>query len=210
MDKIDFRKVYKALYAAPAADFTLVEVPPLSYLMFDGCGNPNTSPDYVEAIEALYSLSYTLKFMSKRCFGRDYVVAPLEGLWWAKDMSAFTQGRKDDWSWTMMILQPDWITAEHVQAAKSEVLMKKGRPGLEKARRDTLDEGLSAQILYVGPYADEGPVLKRLHETWLPQNGLTETGHHHEIYLSDPRKVAPEKLKTILRQPVKRVDRQVA
>lgn len=227
MDKIDFRKVYRSLYSAPATEFTLVEVPPLSYLMFDGHGNPNTSVDYAAALEALYSLSYTLKFMSKRCFGRDYVVAPLEGLWWAHaqsdkvdttfpkncapaeyDMTAFTAGRKDDWSWTMMILQPEWITTDHLQAAKGEVLMKKGRPGVEKARLETLEEGLSAQILHVGPYDDEGPALKRLHEQWLPANRLVETGHHHEIYLSDPRQVVPEKLKTILRQPVRRVDRK--
>ena len=225
MDKIDFRKVYKKLYSAPEDDFALVEVPPLSYLMFDGQGDPNTAPAYVQAIEALYSLSYTLKFMSKRAFGRDYVVGPLEGLWWAQaqsdkvdttfrkdcatmkyDMAAFAERRKDDWSWTMMILQPDWITAEHVQAAKAEVLMKKGLPGIETTRLEVLEEGLCAQILHVGPYDAEGPALLRLHQDWLPAHGLLETGHHHEIYLSDPRKVAPEKLKTILRQPVKRLD----
>jgi len=210
MDKIDFRKVYKKLYGASADDFALVEVPPLGYLMFDGHGDPNTAPVYAQAIEALYSLSYTLKFMSKRCFGRDYVVAPLEGLWWAKDMTTFMSRRKDQWSWTMMILQPDWITAEHVRAAKGEVLMKKGLPGIEKTRLEMLEEGLCAQILHVGAYDDEGPVLKRLHDEWLPAQGLAETGYHHEIYLSDPRTVAPAKLKTILRQPVKRLDTKAA
>lgn len=203
MSKIDLKAEYKSLYSAPAKDFVLVEVPSLQYLMFDGAGDPNSAPEYAQAIEALYSLSYTLKFMSKRAFDRDYVVGPLEGLWWAKDMKTFVTREKSKWSWTMMILQPDWIEKGHLCAALSEVMMKKGLPGLEKVRLERLEEGLSAQILHVGPYDDEGPVLKRLHEDWLPANGLIETGKHHEIYLSDPRKTAPEKLKTILRQPVR-------
>lgn len=206
MSKIDFKAEYKSLYSAPSKDFVLVDVPPLSYLMYDGAGDPNTAPEYKQAVEALYSLSYTLKFMSKRAFDRDYVVGPLEGLWWAEDMSTFVSRQKSKWSWTMMILQPDWITADHVRAALSEVMMKKGLPGVGKARLEVLDEGLSAQILHIGSYDDEGPTLKRLHEDWLPANGLKETGKHHEIYLGDPRKVAPEKLRTLLRQPVKRVN----
>lgn len=205
MSKIDFKTEYKSLYSAPQKEFALIEVPPLPYLMFDGHGNPNTAPVYQQAVEALYSLSYTLKFMSKRAFDRDYVVGPLEGLWWAKDMTAFTSGRKDDWSWTMMILQPEWIEPAHLAAAKSEVLMKKGLPGVEDVRLEVLNEGLCAQILHVGSYADEAPTLARLHKEWLPANGLKETGHHHEIYLSDPRKVEPAKLKTLLRQPVERI-----
>lgn len=203
MSKIDFKTEYKSMYSAPVKDFVLIDVPPLSYLMFDGHGDPNTAPAYVQAIEALYSLSYTLKFMSKRAFDRDYVVGPLEGLWWSADMNDFTTRQKDKWSWTMMILQPDWITAGHLQAAKAEVLMKKGQPGIETARLAVLHEGRCAQILHVGPYDAEGPVLARLHKDWLPAHGLAEAGHHHEIYLSDPRKVEPAKLKTILRQPVK-------
>ncbi|ESQ87711.1 hypothetical protein ABAC460_18735 [Asticcacaulis sp. AC460] len=205
-EKIDFKTEYKTLYGPPQKDFVLVEVPPLPYLMFDGCGDPNTAPVYQHAVEALYSLSYTLKFMSKRAFGRDYVVGPLEGLWWADDYGAYTHsGRRDEWSWTMMILQPDWIEAGHLDAAKAEVLMKKGLPGVETVRLETLDERLSAQILHIGSYADEAPTLARLHSEWLPQNGLTERGKHHEIYLSDPRKVEPAKLKTILRQPVRKL-----
>ncbi len=205
MSKIDLKTEYKPLYSAPAKDFTLVEVPPLQYLMIDGRGDPNTAPDYRQAVEALHALSYTLKFMSKRAFDRDYVVGPLEGLWWARDMKAFTARQKDKWSWTMMILQPDWIEKPHLCAALSEVVMKTGAPGLEKVRLEWLEEGLSAQILHVGPYDDEGPVLKRLHEDWLPAQGLLPTSKHHEIYLSDPRKVTPDKLRTILRQPVRRV-----
>lgn len=205
MSKIDFKTEYKSLYSAPSKDFVLVDVPPLTYLMYDGAGDPNTAPEYQQAVEALYSLSYTLKFMSKRAFGRDYVVGPLEGLWWADDMAAFTSRQKGKWSWTMMILQPDWIIEDHVRAALSEVMMKKGLPGVENTRLEALDEGLSAQILHIGSYDDEGPTLKRLHDDWLPANGLVETGKHHEIYLGDPRKVAPEKLKTLLRQPVRRL-----
>ena len=202
MSNIDFKNEYKSLYSAPSKDFVLVDVPPLTYLMYDGAGDPNTAPEYKQAVEALYSLSYTLKFMSKRAFDRDYVVGPLEGLWWADDMGTFTSREKSKWSWTMMILQPDWITEDHVRAALSEVMMKKGLPGVEQARLEVLDEGLSAQILHIGSYDDEGPTLKRLHEEWLPANGLRETGKHHEIYLGDPRKTAPEKLRTLLRQPV--------
>lgn len=223
MSKIDFKTEYRSLYAAPARDFALVEVPPLPYLMFDGQGDPNTVPEYQHAVEALYSLSYTLKFMSKSAFGRDYVVGPLEGLWWAqalpekggalfgsksatneKDYAAFTDNRRSDWRWTMMILQPDWITPAHLQAAKAEVLMKRGLPGVETTRLETLDEGLCAQILHVGPYSAEAPTLARLHAEWLPAHQLRENGHHHEIYLSDPRKTPAEKLKTLLRQPVHR------
>jgi len=179
-------------------------VPPLNYLMFDGHGDPNTAVLYRQAIEALYSLAYTLKFMSKGTYDRDFVVAPLEGLWWAADMSDFARGNKDNWSWTMMILQPDWITESHLQAAKSEVLMKRGLPGIECVRLETLHEGECVQILHLGPYDQEGPILMELHKTWLPSHGLHACGHHHEIYLNDPRRVEPAKLKTILRQPVKK------
>jgi hypothetical protein len=205
LSKIDIKVEYKQLFSAPVKDFILVEVPPLQYLMFDGRGDPNTVAEYQQAIEALYALSYTLKFMSKRAFDRDYVVAPLEGLWWAKDMTSFITREKSKWSWTLMIAQPDWIEKSHLCAALSEVVMKSGLPGLEKVRLERLEEGLSAQILHIGPYDDEGPVLKRLHEDWLPANGLVEAGKHHEIYLTDMRKTEPLKLRTILRQPVKRV-----
>ncbi|MGZ3298515.1 MAG: GyrI-like domain-containing protein [Asticcacaulis sp.] len=205
MSKIDFKTEYKPLYSAPRDDFTLVEVPPLTYLMVDGKGDPNTAPAYTEAVEALYALSYTLKFMSRHAFGRDYVVGPLEGLWWAEDVAAFTARQKDTWSWTMMILQPEWIMPAHLAAAKAEVLMKTGLPGIERARLERLEEGLCAQTLHLGSYDDEGPVLRRLHEAWLPARGLAETGRHHEIYLSDPRRTVTEKLRTILRQPVRRL-----
>ena len=201
-DKVDFKKSLKALYAPPVGRFVEVDVPPLSYLMIDGAGDPNTAASYKSAVEWLYSLSYPLKFMSKKELGRDYAVMPLEGLWWAEDMSTFISRRKDEWSWTMMILQPDWITKGMVDAVAAKARGKLGEPPAS-LRLETLDEGLCVQTMHVGSYDDEGPVLAKLHDEYLPQHGLKETGRHHEIYLGDPRKTPPEKLKTILRQPVR-------
>jgi len=203
-EKIDYKANLKHLYAPSGKDFSLVEVPPLQFLMIDGRGDPNRAPEYVQAVEALYSLSYGLKFMSKKQLGKDYVVPPLEGLWWAEDWRAFVEGDRDAWQWTMMILQPEWIGVEMVEAAAREAARKKDLPALPKARLETFHEGLAVQILHVGPYSAEAPTLRRLHEEYLPSQGLEPTGKHHEIYLSDPNRTAPEKLKTILRQPVRR------
>ncbi|WP_306049096.1 GyrI-like domain-containing protein [Oceaniradius stylonematis] len=204
MEKTDFKKTLKHLYRPSAKDFALVEVPAMRFVMVDGFGNPNTAPAYKRAVEWLYSVSYALKFASKKQLERDYGVLPLEGLWWAEDMDAFTAGDKDKWSWTAMIMQPDWITDAMFAAAVDKARGKLGDPP-ESLRLDTFDEGLSVQIMHIGPYDAEGPTIARLHQQFIPRNGLTENGHHHEIYLSDPRRVAPEKLKTIIRQPVKRV-----
>lgn len=204
MDKIDFRKTMKALWQPPAGRFTLVEVPKMRFLMIDGEGDPNTAPAYTQAVEWLYSVSYPLKFMSKRTLGRDYAVMPLEGLWWAEDMESFVRRDKDDWSWTMMIMQPDWITQPMVEAAIEKARAKRGEPPTS-LRLEDYHEGLSVQILHIGAYDDEGPVLRRLHDEFLPANGLEPTGHHHELYISDPRRTPPEKLKTVLRQPVRKV-----
>ncbi|WP_375567016.1 GyrI-like domain-containing protein [Oceaniradius stylonematis] len=204
MEKTDFKKTLKHLYRPSAKDFALVEVPAMRFVMVDGFGNPNTAPAYKRAVEWLYSVSYALKFASKKQLERDYGVLPLEGLWWAEDMDAFTAGDKDKWSWTAMIMQPDWITSDMFAAAVEKARGKLGDPP-ESLRLETYDEGLSVQIMHIGPYDAEGPTIARLHQQFIPQNGLTENGHHHEIYLSDPRRVAPEKLKTIIRQPVKRV-----
>ena len=153
-----------------------------------------------------------MKFHSKSEHQRDYTVGPLEGLWWADDMDSFTSRQKDDWKWTMMIRQPDWLTAKDIEAARDMAIAKQGKrkdrsasdDDLNRLRFETYDEGLCVQVLHLGPYDAEGPVLAELHHNFLPQNDLRPTGHHHEIYLSDPRKIAPEKLKTILRQPVAR------
>lgn len=204
MDKIDFKKTLKALYQPPAGRFSLVEVPRLAFVMVDGTGDPNVAPAYASAVQWLYSVSYGLKFVSKKELARDYAVPPLEGLWWADDMNSFLTRDKSAWSWTMMIMQPGWITPDMFRAAVEKAGKKLGASPAS-LRLEEYEEGLSVQILHVGSYDDEGPVLRRLHEEFLPENALTETGHHHEIYLSDPRKVAPEKLKTVLRQPVRRV-----
>ena len=200
--KIDFRAERRDLYAPSAKDFSVVEVPEFRFAMIDGQGDPNISPDYVRAVEALYSVSYAAKFASKAELDRDYVVPPLEGLWDAERRAAFLDRSKDEWTWTMMIRQPDWLTEEVWERAVAKAAAK--RPGVEDVRLESYAEGLSVQILHVGSYDDEGPVLARLHDEYLPANGLVETGRHHEIYLSDPRKVDAARLKTVLRQPVRR------
>jgi hypothetical protein len=203
-DKIDLKKQLDC-YAATRSEFRILEVPPANYLMIDGEGDPNT-PVFAEATESLYPLAYTIKFASKRELGRDYVVPPLEGLWWADDMAAFTARRdKSRWSWTLLIMQPEWIEASLVDDARRTVEAKGAPTRLHDIRFATLDEGLCVQTLHVGSFDDEAPVLARLHDEFIPANGLRMTGRHHEVYLSDPRRTAPEKLRTILRQPVERV-----
>jgi hypothetical protein len=204
MDKVDFKKTLKHLYNPPKKDFVILEIPKMNFLMVDGKGDPNTSPVYQEALETLYPMAFRLKFVSKKELGRDYTVPPLEGLWWAEDMNTFTATTsKDDWLWTMMIMVPDWIEDELVVRTRDEVAASKDLPALERLRFAQYDEGLSVQIMHIGSYADEAPTIHRLHHEFLPGEGLTENGKHHEIYLSDPRRVAPEKLRTVLRQPVK-------
>ena len=172
-------------------------------VVIDGMGSPGEAPEYFRAVEWLFSLSYPLKFMSKKELGRDYAVMPLEGLWFADDFSAYTQsGRRDEWRWTLMILQPDWITPQMVETAIDKALAKRDdKPA--SLRLETFHEGRCLTRLHIGPFADEAPVLHRLHHELMPSLGLTFNGNHHEIYLSDPRKTAPEKLKTVLRQPVR-------
>lgn len=199
-EKIDFTKTLDS-YHAKRGEFRILEVPELRYLMVDGHGDPNTSPAYAAALQSLYPVAYRLKFASKRELGRDYVVPPLEGLWWAEDMAAFTAVRdKSRWAWTMMLMVPDWIDRSFVDAAVREV-QAKGAPSTE-VRLAALAEGRCVQTLHVGSFDDEAPVLARMHDDFIPANGLRMTGKHHEIYLSDPRRTAPERLRTILRQPV--------
>ena len=203
--KVDLKKQIP-VYSAPRDGFETVTVPPMRYLAVDGAGDPNTAQSYADALATLYPVAYALKFLSKRELDRDYVVMPLEALWWADDMAAFTVARdKSRWRWTAMILVPEWLTDEHVGTAIERVRAKGDAPSLEALRVETLDEGLCVQTLHVGSYDDEGPVLARLHDQFIPAHGLRMSGRHHEIYLSDPRRAAPEKLRTILRQPVERV-----
>jgi hypothetical protein len=200
MTKIDFKKEYKTLYNTSAKEVTAVKVPALNFLMIDGHGDPNKAQSYVEAVEALYAVAYTLKFAIKKKSGDDFAVMPLEGLWWVEDMRQFDVTKKDDWDWTMMIMQPKFVNAKLVQATLPEVAKKKDLPGLSKIRFETYTEGQAAQILHFGPYSAEGPNIVRVHE-FIKQNGHHLRGKHHEIYLNDPRRVAPEKMKTIIRQP---------
>jgi hypothetical protein len=201
--KIDLKKLHGELYAPPRGRFVEVDVPPLTYLAVDGEGDPNTAPDYAAAVEALFALSYALKFASRRRLGRDYVVAPLEGLWTADDPGTFVRREKDAWRWTLLVLQPDWVDADLVTDVTAQVRTAKDLPALDLVERRTITEGRSVQTLHVGSYDDEGPVLADLHDDHLPTHGLTFAGPHHEIYLSDVRRTAPERLRTVLRQPVR-------
>lgn len=204
MEKIDLKKSLPDYFKASSGKFSVVKLPKYNYLMVDGAGDPNTAPAYVEAIELLYGASYTLKFMSKNELGRDYVVPPLEGLWWAKDMKSFEKREKSKWSWTMMIMVPNGITKSHVTKAIKTFQEKKPAAKTSKLRFESLTEGFSVQVLHIGPYDAEGPILSKLHNEYMPENNFEFNGKHHEIYLGDPRKTAPSKLKTILRQPIKK------
>ncbi len=203
--KIDFKKTLGS-YHAKHNQFSIVTIPKLQYLMIDGHGDPNTSKEFVDALEALYPVAYKLKFVSKLDLGRDYVVPPLEGLWWAENMETFTSFRdKSQWNWTVMIMVPDWITKDMFKAATEKVSTKRAPRGLNKVRFEEYDEGLSVQTLHIGSFDEEGPLLEKLHHEFLPNNGLAMIKKHHEIYLSDRRKVTSDRLRTILRQPVSKV-----
>lgn len=200
--KVDFTKSYDS-YAARHGEFRVLDVPAMQYLMVDGHGDPNTSAEYAEALAALYPVAYTLKFASKRDLERDYVVPPLEALWWAADLAAFTSARdKSQWDWTAMIMAPDWITDELFHDAISSATRRNLSASLGKVRLETLEEGRCVQTLHLGSYDDEAGVLATMHDHFIPGAGLRMRGRHHEIYLNDARRVEPAKLRTILRQPV--------
>lgn len=203
MSKIDLKKELKHLYHPSAREVSVVDVPPLNFLMIDGAGDPNVSLEYQQAMDALFSLSYALKFRIKKSMGVDYTVMPLEGLWWTDDPSQFSMNNKEAWKWTAMIMQPEYVTLELLEEALAEVRRKKGLPALERVRFETYHEGLSAQIMHIGPYAAEEPTIAKLH-SFIRDNGYELNGKHHEIYLSDPRRTAPEKLRTVLRQPIRK------
>jgi len=205
MPKIDLKKELKHLYKPSAKKIAIVDVPPMNFLMIDGSGDPNTAQEYKDSIEALYAVSYTLKFMIKGSgTGTDYVIMPLEGLWWTDDMSEFSLENKDIWKWISMIMQPEYVTKDLVDEALKQVEKKKNPPALSKIRFESFHEGLSAQIMHIGPYSAEGPNIEKLHN-FIKENGYELRGKHHEIYLSDPRRTAPEKWKTVIRQPIKSI-----
>lgn len=201
-EKVDFKKTLDG-YQAVHGQFRVIDMPEMRYLMIDGHGDPNTSPAYTQALQALYPVAYTLKFASKRELGRDYVVPPLEGLWWADDMEAFTAARdKSQWDWTMMLMIPEWIDEAMFHVAVDIVRAKGATERLDDVRIEILVEGLCVQTLHLGSYDDEADVLEEMHRGFIPGQGLHLRGKHHEIYLSDRRKVTPDRLRTILRQPV--------
>jgi hypothetical protein len=200
--KIDYKKEYKNLYKPSAKKCEIVDVPEFQFLMIDGKGNPNISQEYKNAVEALFSVSYTLKFMIKKSKKEiDYAVMPMQGLWWAEDMKAFNQGRKDEWLWTMMIMQPDFITEDDINSAIEAAKRKKDLPLIDKLYFKKLKEGKAAQVMHIGPFSEEGSTIEKLH-SFIEESGYDRTGNHHEIYLSDIRKAAPSKWKTVLRQPI--------
>jgi hypothetical protein len=208
MPKIDLKKENKELYNPSAKEVSFVDVPTMNYLMIDGEGDPNTSLEYQEAIEALFPVSFKVKFMSEKENSQDYVVMPLEGLWWVENMENFSVEDKNGWKWTSMIRQPDFITKDIIKEAIEEVEEKKNPPALSKIKFESLHEGLSAQIMHIGPYSEEGPTIEKLHnsikERGYEFNGSITGEKHHEIYLSDVRRTKPEKLKTIIRQPMRK------
>ena len=199
MEKIDFKKTFKNLYKAkPNAE--IIEVPELRFLIIEGKGNPNTSQDYKNAVEVLFGLSYIIKFMIKKSLQIDYAVMPLEGLWWINDMENFSIDKKDEWKWNAMIMQPEFITIELVEKGISEFKKKKNTGAVDKIRFEKFTEGKAVQVLHIGPFFEEGPVISKLHK-FIEEKGFKLSGKHHEIYLSDIRKADPKNWKTIIRQP---------
>lgn len=202
MQKLDLKKEYANLYKASANKYDVVTVPKLSYLMMDGEGDPNNSQQFQEAVSALYTLAYTIKFMIKKGeLQIDYGVMPLEGLWWTDNMPEFSMEHKDKWKWTLMILQPDFVSSAIVAQAKDQVIKKKKLTSVNNVRLETMNEGLCAQTLHIGPYSEEPPTIVKLH-TFIKESGYKLRDKHREIYLNDMRRTAPEKLKTIIRQPI--------
>ncbi len=201
--KIDFKKELRDFYSASSRNAAVVDVPEFAFLMVDGSGDPNTSLEYRDAIGALYSLSYALKFAVKKGKEQiDFAVMPLEGLWWSEDMARFSMERKDKWLWTAMIMQPEYVTSGLFEETLEQVRKKKPSDSLSKVTFARFREGPCAQIMHLGPYAAEAPTIAKLHDFILEEHHVL-AGKHHEIYLGNPEKSAPEKLKTIIRQPFK-------
>ena len=201
MKKFDLKKELKHLYQPSAKEIVQVDVPTMNYLMVDGEGDPNTSKTFSDAVEALFAISYAIKFRVKKGPSAvDFGVMPLEGLWWTDDMSKFTATDKSKWKWTMMIMQPSFVTREIIDSSIADVKKKKNLTAISRMRLEALSEGKCAQIMHVGPFSEEGPTIERVHQ-FIDSRGK-RTGKHHEIYLSDVRKVDPTKWKTVIRQPM--------
>jgi len=202
MNKVDYKKELRTLYGGRVGELTAVQVPAMNFLMIDGHGDPNSSADYSDAIQTLYPLAYAIKFLCRQNQLEDFGVMPLEGLWWSQDMREFATADKRNWLWTAMIMQPSVVTTELFERAVEQLAAKQNPRLLSRVRFERYDEGRAAQVLYLGPFSGEGPTIDRLHAFIAEQGGRLETAkHHHEIYLSDPRRTEPSKLKTIIRQP---------
>ncbi|MFW9821179.1 MAG: GyrI-like domain-containing protein [Candidatus Thorarchaeota archaeon] len=196
----------KEFYNPNAQKVVMVEVPEMQFLMIDGMGSPGDSQEYQDALAVLYPIAFKTKFLSK-AKGKDYVVPPLEGLWWADNMDDFKKGNRDKWKWIMMIMQPDWITQEMIDEAIKITVEKKPelKDKISKLYLQSYKEGKAAQIMHIGTYSEEGPTVEKIHK-FIESIGGAFDGHnqkHHEIYLSDPRKAKPENMKTVIRQPFK-------
>ena len=201
MEKIDPKKNLKHLYQASSKEVAQVDVPKMNFLMVDGEGDPNTSKAYSDAVEVLFMVSYTAKFIIKKgALAIDYGVMPLEGVWWADDMSKFSSTDKSNWKWTAMIMQPSFVTSESIARAIADVKKNKNPVAISKVRFEAFSEGKCAQILHIGPFSEEGPNIEKVHQ--FIDTRSQRTGKHHEIYLSDIRRAAPSKWKTIIRQPM--------
>ncbi len=202
MAKIDYKKELKHLYKASGKNVSEVDVPGMNYLMMDGAGDPNGSESFQMAVNALFNMSFTMKFAIKKQEGVDYTVMPLEGLWWIPGLEEFQIDRKDNWKWTLMIMQPPPVDISWVEKTVTELKRKKDLPALDQLRFEAFREGKAAQILHVGLYSEEKPTIDKLHR-FIHESGFSLHGKHHEIYLSDTRRAAPENWKTIIRQPFK-------
>lgn len=201
MDKVDYKKQLKEFYSSSAKHCSIVNLPKMNFLMVNGKGDPNHSPEFEEAINALFTVSYTIKFMIKKSLEFDYGVMPLEGLWWCDNMDEFTVENKENWQWKLLIMQPECVTKEIYEEAAKKVGCEKELVSINKLEFESYDEGLAVQMLHVGPFADEGPTVDKLHK-FIMDNGYKMSRKHHEVYLSDTRRSNPQNWKTIIRQPV--------
>ncbi|MGY0070292.1 GyrI-like domain-containing protein [Streptomyces sp. QTS137] len=202
MQNYDVKKERREIYSARRDRFDIVDVPRMSFLMADGHGNPNTSADYRAVVEALYTTAYSVRAIARKTLDRTHTVGPLEGLWSADDLSVFRTRDHDEWVWTLMIVQPSWVTSAMVDAAVDDVGRTKDLSAGHRVRFGDYAEGQCVQTLHVGPYDEEAPTIARMHDEFMPAERLVPRGHHHEIYLSDARRTDPSRLRTILRQPV--------
>jgi hypothetical protein len=203
MEKIDLKKKYRQFYHPSSTAPEIVDIPEFQYLMIDGIGMDFGNETSQDAIQALFGVAFKIKFLSKEERGIDYGVMPLEGLWWADDMNDFINGNRVKWRWTYMIMQPEFVTSDLLRAAIEEVKKSKTNTALERLRLEGYPEGISAQIMHIGSFAKEHPNIMKVHQFIEDNQGTFEDRRrkHHEIYLSDFRKTAPGKMKTILRQP---------